>query len=86
MALFVERRVGEVDVLLVQALLGQGDGLAEPLEMDNLPLTTEYKIKFHLKKFYINFIILNNDLLNEDPSNRFLLVNTVRRKVPDNII
>ena len=39
--LFVESRVGKVHVFLVHALLGQGDGLAKPLEMDDLPLPEE---------------------------------------------
>ena len=39
--LLVEGRIGEVDVFLIHALLGQGDGLTEALEVDDLPLTQE---------------------------------------------
>lgn len=39
--LFVECRVGEVHVFLVHFLLGQLDGFAEALEMDNLPFPEE---------------------------------------------
>ena len=37
--LLIEGRVGEVDVFLIHALLGQSDGLAKALEVDNLPFT-----------------------------------------------
>lgn len=37
----VEGGVGEVDVFLIHAFLGQGDGFAEALEVDDLPFTQE---------------------------------------------
>ena len=39
--LFVKRGIGEVHIFLVHALLGQGDCLAETLEMDNFALAQE---------------------------------------------
>ena len=39
--LTVGDRVGEIDVLLVHLFLGQPNGLAEALEMDDLPLSEE---------------------------------------------
>lgn len=37
----IQRRVGGVDVFLVEALAQQGDGLAKALEVDNFPLAEE---------------------------------------------
>lgn len=35
----IKSRVGKINVFLVEPLLGQLDGLAEPLEVDDLSLT-----------------------------------------------
>lgn len=37
--LFIEGRVGKIDVLLIESLLGQLNGFAEPLEVHDFPLT-----------------------------------------------
>ena len=37
----IKSRISEVDILLIHALFGQGDGLPKALEVDNLPLTQE---------------------------------------------
>ena len=41
MRLFVESRIGEVDVFLIHALLGQSDCFTETLEVHDFPLTQE---------------------------------------------
>lgn len=40
-ALTVKGGVGKIDILLIQPLLSQGNGLAEALEMNNFPFPQE---------------------------------------------
>ena len=45
----VERRVGEVDIFLIHLGLGQFEGLAEALEVDDLPLPQEADHVVHIR-------------------------------------
>lgn len=47
--LFVERRVGEVHVLLVHAFLGQGNSFAEALKMDDFAFPQEADDIVHIR-------------------------------------
>lgn len=47
--LFIEGRVGKIDILLIESLFGQLNGFAEPLEVHDFPLPQKADHVIHIR-------------------------------------